>query len=308
MLCVSIDLDPLRCYRELYGLPPAEPAGSDPVYGIAVERFCDWLAELGAPGTIFAVGEALAAPDAAASIRAAAARGIEIANHSQSHRYDLSRLADAEMQAEIALGADAIERACGTRPRGFRAPGYLLGDRVLAAAEAAGARYDASALPSPAYQAVKLAAVGLLALAGRGSAAIAGDPREALGPRAPYRPDRRRPWRRGAAGLLELPVSTALGLPLTGGLLALAGRRAAAALGRLLSRRAFVQLELHGVDLLDIETDGLDPALGVQRDLRIGHREKRACLSAFVEPVLARHEPLSLAAAERQFLVPSSKP
>ena len=296
---VSIDLDPLDCYRALYGLPRAE-LRLDPVYTTAVARFCALLDELGARGTLFAVGRALAVAEHAGQLRAAAAAGHEIGNHSFSHRYDLWRLAPAAIDAEVGRGAAAVERAVGRRPLGFRAPGYLLGAHLLERLGRAGYAYDASMLPSPVYPALKAAARGWLRLRGRPSAARLGDPREALGPAGPYRPDGQRPWRRGGAPLLELPVGRLGPLPLTGSLLALAGPRAAAGLGRLAARGGWVQLELHGVDLLDIAGDRLDPALGVQPDLRIPWPRKAEAVRRFCSALIdagRRPEPLDSLAA-----------
>ncbi len=296
---VSIDLDPLDCYRALYGLPAVEQR-LDAVYTTAVARFCALMDELGARGTLFAVGRALAVEEHAGQLRAAAAAGHEIGNHSFSHGYDLWQRAPAAIDAEVGRGAAAVERAVGRRPLGFRAPGYLLGGHLLERLARAGYAYDASVLPSPAYPALKAAAWSWLRLRGRPSAARLGDPREALGPAGPYRPDGRRPWRRGSAPLLELPVGRLGPLPLTGGLLALAGPRAAAGLGRLAARSGWVQLELHGVDLLDIASDRLDAALGVQPDLRIRWPRKAEAVRRFCAALRAagrRPEPLDSLAA-----------
>jgi len=293
LLAISIDLDPLACYRRLYGLREAAGGGADPVVTVAVERFLELMAGLGAKGTLFCVGESLAHPAAQAALRAAAAAGHELANHTWSHPYALSRLPDPALAREIGDGARVIAELFGRWPAGFRAPGYLLGARVLGAARAAGARYDASALPSPAYQAAKAAAVGLLRLGGRASAAILGDPREALGPARPHRARLDRPWREARAGedgMPELPISAALGLPLTGGLLALLGGRAARALAAGLARRAWIQLELHGVDLLDLAADSLDPALGAERSLRVPWRRKAELYRGFLGRLLETHE------------------
>lgn len=290
---LSIDLDPLRCYYQLYGLA-GESGKLDPVLTTAVPRLCDLAERLRVRGTIFAVGDSLGRPEHAGALGAAVAAGHELACHSFSHPYDLSRLAAGRADEEIVRGLEACERISGTRPSGFRAPGYLLGPVLLGRLERLGLGYDSSMLPSPLYQAAKAAArLGLWA-AGRESAAVLGDPREAFGPGRPYRPDPVRPWRRGAATLWELPLSRVAGLPLTGGLLALAGAKAASALGRLAARADWVQLELHGVDLLDIATDGLDPALGVQPDLRIRWQTKARAIEAFVARLLRSHQAIRL--------------
>jgi peptidoglycan-N-acetylglucosamine deacetylase len=297
MLAISIDLDPLSCYRRLYGLPEVEAQGADPVVTTAVGRFLELMEGLHTLGTLFCVGESLAPPEAQAALRAAVAAGHELGNHSYRHPYDLSRLPDDELAREVEAGARAVQALTDAPPAGFRAPGYLLGPRVLAAARAAGARYDSSALPSPLYQAAKAGAVGLLGLLRRPSAAILGDPREAFSASRPYPARLGRPWqaaRPGEPSLMELPISAALGLPLTGGLLALAGPRAARALGARLARRSWVQLELHGVDLLDLRSDVLQPSLSAERSLRIPWKKKAHTYREFLQRVMEKHEAVRL--------------
>ena len=295
LISITIDLDPLRCYRQLFGLPPPRDPQADPVSTTAVERFCELLDSLGVKGTLFVVGDTLALPDAASRIEAAAGQGHEIANHTWSHPYNLSRLPTEKIDDQIERGAFAIEQACGTRPVGFRAPGSLLGSEVLARLERTGALYDSSVMPSPVYQIAKGAVVGILRALGRESRALIGDPREALGPSGPYGPDPRRPWREGESELVEVPVSTLGAAPLTGGLLALAGRRAADLMARVASRKPTINLELHGVDLLDIASDGLDPALSAQPDLRIPWTRKVDVFRAFIERVMRTHRVVTLA-------------
>ena len=295
ILSVSIDLDPLWCYRRIYGLEPVHQI--DPVTRVATERFCELTDSLGLHGTLFAVGRALEDPAAGAAVRQAHSSGHEVANHTFSHPYDLSRSAASAIKAEIEKGAQAIEAACGEKPRGFRAPGYLLGSRVLEQAASVGAVYDSSILPSPVYQGVKAAAVSVLGLWGRPTKAVLGDPREAFAPTRPYRPDLSRPWKRGAGPLLELPISSLLGVPLIGSVLATAGPGLAPYLAAVAARSGFVNLELHGVDLMDLETDGLDPALGVQRDLRLPWQRKAETIAMFIRSLLQTHRPMPLCEA-----------
>ncbi|MBW2704022.1 MAG: polysaccharide deacetylase family protein [Deltaproteobacteria bacterium] len=286
---LSIDLDPLSCYRNIYALPQGlqTERENDPVYTKAIPRFCELCDSLGIKGTLFIVGESLDQPNSVQSASQAAEAGHELANHTHNHHYDLSKTAKEE---QITLCSDAIEKACGIRPVGFRAPGYLLGSSLLPLLPAEGFRYDSSVLPSPAYQGLKASVLTLMRLLGRPSASILGDPREALVPSVPYRPHPHRPWRRGMSSLVELPISAPLGLPLTGGLLALGGRPLSKVLAARLASAEWVQLELHGVDLLDLVSDGLDPALGAERSLRIDWRKKMGLYRAFIEKVIEGRE------------------
>lgn len=295
ILSVTIDLDPLWCYREIYGLEQSESArAADPVTRVATRRFCELASSLGFSGTLFVVGRELGDSKACAEVRRAHQKGHEVANHTFSHRYDLSRSTPEVIQEEISTGAAAIQEVCGVKPLGFRAPGYLLGSRILVQAAAAGALYDSSVLPSPVYQGIKAAAVSLLGVMGKPTGAILGNPREAFSPARPYRPDLGRPWKRGQGALLELPISSLLGIPLIGSVLVAMGSRLVPYLAALASRAGFVNLELHGVDLMDLATDGLDPALGVQPDLKVPWQKKADAIATFIRSLLQTHRPLPL--------------
>jgi hypothetical protein len=129
---------------------------------------------------------------------------------------------------------------------------------------------------------------------GKKSGAQKGDLRESLAPNRPYRPDPQQPWRQGSAPLLELPVSTVLGVPLTGAVLAIAGPPLAGWIGAMAASLGFVQLELHGVDLMDLTADGLPVDLSVQHDLTIPWQRKAEAVVAFVRCLLRTHRAVTL--------------
>ena len=71
-ISVSMDLDPLWCYRKIFGLDlPQSEHEPDPVTTLATERFCDLMDTIGIRGTIFVVGVTLEQPSAAAAIKKA---------------------------------------------------------------------------------------------------------------------------------------------------------------------------------------------------------------------------------------------
>jgi hypothetical protein len=280
---LSIDLDALRHYHRIHGVADGarSPDAADPVHTRAVERFGELCARLSARGTAFCVGEDLAHPAAASAIRTLAAGGHEIGNHTWSHDYALSRRDAATVFSEVRRGAEAVAAACGTRPAGFRAPGYAVTAPLLAAVAAHGHRYDSSAFPAAPYWLGKAAVMAGLALAGRPSGAVLDRPRALLAPRSPYRPSLDEPYARGDAAILELPVTTGLlGFPLIGTFVAAlpAGvlRVLAAGTGRL----PLFNLELHGVDLLD--PGEVPPELRARRrDLRLPAARKMERIEAF---------------------------
>lgn len=281
-LCaVSVDLDEIRHYRAIHGLgPPAETERSL-VYELGLGRLTGWATSEGLPLTWFVVGADLDVPANASRVRALAEGGDEIGCHSQNHFYDLTRRPRGEMQREVEEALDAIERVTGTRAVGFRAPGYTVSDALFEVLSEAGVQYDSSVFPCPSYYALKALAQGTLALRGRRSQSVLDTPEVLTAPVRPYRVGR--PYYRRGAGLLELPIQVTRGvrLPFIGTTLALAGPRGGRWLARGVVGEPLVNLELHGIDALDVD-DGLGTLGPLQRDLRVPHTRK---LEAFSEVV-----------------------
>ena len=301
---VSVDLDEIDCYAAIHGLTlPSDPS-AHAVYRAGVPRFERFFDELGVRGTFFAIGRDLDEPQAAEAIARLHAAGHEIGNHSFEHRYDLSRRSADEQRDDIARGSDAIERVTGTRPSGFRAPGYLIDDQVFAQLEALGFAYDSSVFPCPGYYLLKSVALGAIALRGRRSHSIMGDPRVLTAPADPYRVGT--PYYRRGGGLVELPIGVTrdatLRLPYIGTTLALAGERDARWLTRQIVGRPHVNIELHGIDLCDADEDGLQWLRPHQPDLKKPASEKRAAFATAIGVLRdAGYELVTLAEAARRF-------
>ncbi len=208
-------------------------------------------------------------------------------NHSQHHRYDLTRLSPAEIAREIEDGAAAIALATGRRPTGFRTPGYTVSDPLFDALEDAGVAFDSSVFPCPPYYFAKAAAMAAMRLRGRTSQSILDTPRVLGAPRRPYRPGRR--WYgRGHRRFVELPVQVTpwLGLPFFGTSIGLGGAAVARVLARSCAGEPIVNIELHPMDFLDA-SDGLTPLLGHQPELRVPVARRIDALAAALD-VLAR--------------------
>jgi peptidoglycan/xylan/chitin deacetylase (PgdA/CDA1 family) len=279
---VSVDLDEMPNYFGIHGLPVPAGRESTLCYDVAVDRLANLAADLDLPLTLFAVGSDLARPGAASKLAKAHALGFEIGNHTLDHRYDFVRLGRDEIRRQVVAGADAIEKATGERPVGFRAPGYTITDEVFDVLGDLGVAYDASVFPSPAYFAAKAAAIGLIALRGRTSRSIVDDPRVLTSPTRPYRVGR--PYRTKGAGLVELPVQVTrvARLPFIGTFVTLWGPSVAVRLARGCVGEPFVNLELHAIDVLDA-SDGLEALRDHQRDVRVPVATKLAAIRAVVK-------------------------
>jgi peptidoglycan/xylan/chitin deacetylase (PgdA/CDA1 family) len=287
-LCaVSVDLDEIPFYRQIHGLAASGAAADDAVFDVALPRLDQFARDLGIPLTLFVIGETLRRRRNADIIRGFAERGHEIGNHTLGHRYDLTRLPPDLMQAEIEEGQRAILEGTGVRPVGFRAPGYTMTDELVDVVTRAGFLYDSSVFPCPAYWTAKVAALSIIRMRGRKSRSVLGSPNVLRAPRVPYRVGRPY-WTRGS-GPLELPIQVTPGarLPFIGTALTMAGPRMARLLSRMVSREPLVNLELHGIDVLD-RGDGLHALARHQRDLKIPHTRKLETLSAVVETLRQR--------------------
>lgn len=283
---VSVDLDPLSCYYGIHGLgaPPA-PLG-DVVLRRALPRFAEMFERHGLKATFFVVGSNLERdPAGRALLRDLARAGHELGNHSHTHPYELARLDRARIEDEVGRAHAAIAEAAGEAPVGFRAPGYDLSQALHEVLMAHGYRYDSSVFPSWPYYVAKAGVMAAMALVGRRSRSVLGDPRALKAPVEPYRPGAS-PFSRGQSTLVELPISVSPGLrlPAIGTSLLLAPTRMRARLLESMRRRRFFNLELHGLDLIGADEDGIPSALVArQPDLRATLTHKRRALEATLD-------------------------
>ncbi|HEU4582250.1 MAG TPA: polysaccharide deacetylase family protein [Polyangiaceae bacterium] len=283
---ISVDLDEIHHYHAIHGLAAPGPAAAHQVYGCALSRFRDFAAAERIPLTLFAVGADLERAENGRGLRELAERGHEIANHSFDHWYDLSRRPRDEMRQQVERASAAISAQTGVRPSGFRAPGYVMSDGLYGALAELGVSYSSSVFPCPYYYFAKLAKLGALWLRGRASESIAAGAEMLLAPRAPYRVGQ--PYWRAGSGLLELPIQVTphARWPVFGTSLMLLGPRGARKLVRSLAQQELVNLELHGIDLLDAD-DRLSELAPHQFDLRIPLERKWQTLSAVVDELRA---------------------
>ncbi len=304
---VSIDLDEIECYLAIHGIPVDGDGGaSDLVYSKGLPRAMRLFEELGIKATYFVVGKDLEKSPASRSlVQELALAGNEIGNHTMTHRYDFSTLSAREQEEEIRLGGDAIERATGARPIGFRAPGYNVNLGILALLEEQGYQYDSSVFPCPAYYAAKAGAIGIKALQGRRSASIVGDPRVLTAPTLPYRVDDVNLYSRGN-GFPELPISvvTKARLPFIGTSISVMGSVPAKLLAKQAAKLPFVNLELHGIDFIDAEGDGIGYLKVHQSDLKVPLVKRRRALHSAIRTLLdAGLEPVPLREAVSRILI-----
>lgn len=204
---VSLDADNLWSYLKTHGDPAWE---SRPSYLSALgPRLLDAYGRHGLTATVFVVGHDAATDEGADFVGKLAAAGHEIGNHSFEHEPWLHLYSRDQLDDELARTEEAIVAAGGTRPIGFRGPGYSLSPDLLDLLERRGYAYDATTLPTwigPLARAYYFRSAKLSQEERERRGALFGSASEGRRPVGPYR------WRTGnrppGQGLVELPVTT----------------------------------------------------------------------------------------------------
>lgn len=293
---VSIDLDGLGCYHSIHGLA----ANADPtlIYRTALPRFLELFSEHGIRATLFVITEDLQHEVVANAVRAAWEAGHEIASHSHTHPYNLRVFTVDHIHNELLQSENAIEKVIGRRPVGFRTPGYNVDTRLLRVLAERGYTYDSSVFPCPPYYAAKGMVMAGMKLAGKKSGSSMTHPAGLLAPLQPYRPSRwnfARPGdRKHSLPLWEIPMGIVPGarLPVIGTSLgALRPLLASALVRSMMPGQPTLQLEFHGIDLIDQHDEGVHPDLASrQPDLRRRWRLKRDAFSSAFATVGKRYK------------------
>jgi len=284
-LFVSVDVDSLALYLSLYGhdTGPKAPQLARLTYELGVARFLDLFAELDLPATFFVVGQDLLNEGVHSVARDVHEAGHVLGNHSWSHPYDLIKKPDRAAQDEIADCHRAIFKLTRKRSLIFRAPGYNMTEREYALLDKFGYRYDASPLPSYPYLAIKYAVKAAVALRGRKSRSIWGNPANFIGSRSP--------WRMGALWVLPNAATPVLRLPVIGTTLATAPRPLLKHMLSSMLQQDFVSLEFHAIDLMELAGDRLPAPLVAQKDLHVPVAAKRERFKSFLASLRDKLEP-----------------
>lgn len=144
---LSMDLDNKWAYLRAAGRTDwADRPGYLPT---AIDRIVETLGEFDLPLTVFLVGRDLTSEVDCVAIRSLNRLSAwEPANHSLNHLPWMHTMAENEIATEIQTTHDRIVDVCGTRPWGFRGPGFSCPDEVLRVLAANDYVYDASVFPT----------------------------------------------------------------------------------------------------------------------------------------------------------------
>jgi peptidoglycan/xylan/chitin deacetylase (PgdA/CDA1 family) len=200
---LSLDLDNQWSYMKTHG----DPAWKEfPSYlDIAVPRILEFLKARNLTISFFIVGQDAALERNRAPLRALAAAGHEIGNHSFNHEPWLHLYSEEQLDAELARAEQHIEAATGVRPVGFRGPGFSLSNTTLRVLAKRGYLYDCTVFPNllnPLARAYFFATSKLSKEEKEQRKALFGTWSDALKPLKPYR------WELEGRTLLEIPVTT----------------------------------------------------------------------------------------------------
>jgi peptidoglycan/xylan/chitin deacetylase (PgdA/CDA1 family) len=199
---LSLDLDDRWSYLRTAG----DPAWADaPSYlESVVPRVLETLAQYRLRATIFVVGRDAAQPDHR-DVLSELAANHEVGNHSFEHDQRMHRWQEDTLEDDITRTEEAIESATGTRPDGFRGPGYTVSATTLRVLRRRGYDYDASTLPSylgPLARAFYFRAARLTDEERDARRELFGSFADGRRPLRPYN------WVVNGGDLLEIPVTT----------------------------------------------------------------------------------------------------
>jgi len=143
---LSLDLDNKWSYMKTHGDPGWD---SYPSYlDLVVPRFLEMLRELDLKITVFIVGQDAAEEKNHSALASITREGHEVGNHSFHHEPWLHLYTAEEIERELTSAEETIERVTGSRPIGFRGPGYSFSPEVLRVLVSRGYLYDASTFPT----------------------------------------------------------------------------------------------------------------------------------------------------------------
>jgi peptidoglycan-N-acetylglucosamine deacetylase len=255
---LSVDVDSLS--RLCRGIRNVDADENDVTYRRILPRFLDFFKARKVRATFFIVGEDVRTDEHRSMLRRIVDEGHELGNHTFSHILDFSSLPRKEKEQEIAQCEEVIGDATGTRPLGFRAPGFDINSETMRILEERQYRYDSSIFPTAAGPLYFLI---LFALSGKPSRLKPmRNFMNSFAPLRPYHPGCKRVYCRGDSRVLEVPVNAVPGfrVPFYGSWsLATGSRRLFDYSFKKLLRSAIpLHYVLHAADLYDRDRDVVD--------------------------------------------------
>ncbi len=143
---ISLDLDNQWSYMKIHGDEGWDKYPS--YFDIFVPHILNVLDDLNLKITFFIVGKDTENEENRKYLKMITDRGHEVGNHSYHHESWLQTYSYEKIEKEIINAEEAIQKATGQKPVGFRGPGFSWSQDLLKVLESRGYLYDASTLPT----------------------------------------------------------------------------------------------------------------------------------------------------------------
>jgi peptidoglycan-N-acetylglucosamine deacetylase len=143
---ISLDLDNQWSYMKIHGDEGWDQYPS--YFDIFIPHILDVLDELNLKITFFIVGKDTENRENFKYLKMITDRGHEVGNHSYHHESWLQTYSYEKVEKEIINAEEAIQKATGQKPLGFRGPGFSWSQDLLRVLESREYLYDASTLPT----------------------------------------------------------------------------------------------------------------------------------------------------------------
>lgn len=274
--CINVDVDPLICYYAIHGLETSV-IGEDPVYIHGIRRFLELFDRNSLKGTFFITAHGFNEKNTDI-LKEIVLGGHEIADHSFSHNYQLTRLSEEEIFQEIKQNKDFLEETAGIVCKGFRSPGYNSSKELISVLKSVGYIYDSSLFPSISYYLAKWLLINLKKLSGHNSKSIISSFADAFGRYTPEFIDKTVRDTKKEGSFVELPMTSLFpiaNIPLIGTSIIAFPAFLLDMMLQISKGRSFINIEAHGIDLCGAdESLHFDPLKGKQPDLAFSLERK----------------------------------
>jgi peptidoglycan-N-acetylglucosamine deacetylase len=174
---------------------------------IGLENFSRFLEPYYARATLFMVGNDFKYSENISPIKAIINESHEIGNHTLTHAQGFRLLSPLEKEKEIAGMEELCMQTIGLRPRGFRSPGWNIGDDALPILKRRGYVYDSSVFPTSFTPLLKMMHWITMRSCNRIDRTTLGHMKFMFAPTSPYITDLESFSQLGNDGIVEFPVT-----------------------------------------------------------------------------------------------------
>lgn len=143
-LSLSLDLDNTWSYLKIHGDEKWQEAPSH--FPLFIPIFLNTMKLHELKATVFIVGRDAENVEDAVWLEKLTTSGHDVGNHSLNHEPWMQTYSEEKIVEEITHAHEAISKASGKEPIGFRGPGFCQSKQLLDALSKIGYRYDASLL------------------------------------------------------------------------------------------------------------------------------------------------------------------